>query len=129
MGGESIMSRLITNNFETRRYHLADVAKEGDIATRTPIYSTASTSGVVWVLKPGQEIKPHGHAKADDIWICIQGKGVFYPTPNEERPITKGDVIVSVKGMCHGMKNTGMEDFIFVGILAPVPADYFPIEG
>lgn len=123
------MSRLITNNFETRRYHLADVAKEGDIATRTPIYSTASTSGVVWVLKPGQEIKPHGHAKADDIWICIQGKGVFYPTPNEERPITKGDVIVSVKGMCHGMKNTGMEDFIFVGILAPVPADYFPIEG
>ena len=129
MGGESIMSRLITNNFETRRYHLADVAKEGDIATRTPIYSTASTSGVVWVLKPGQEIKPHGHAKADDIWICIQGEGVFYPTPNEERPITKGDVIVSVKGMCHGMKNTGMEDFIFVGILAPVPADYFPIEG
>ena len=122
------MSRLITNNFETRRYHLADVAKEGDIATRTPIYSTESTSGVVWVLKPGQEIKPHGHAKADDIWICIQGKGVFYPTPNEERPITKGDVIVSVKGMCHGMKNTGMEDFIFVGILAPVPADYFPIE-
>ena len=129
MGGESIMSRLITNNFETRRYHLADVAKEGDIATRTPIYSTASTSGVVWVLKPGQEIKPHGHAKADDIWICIQGEGVFYPTPNEERPITKGDVIVSAKGMCHGMKNTGMEDFIFVGILAPVPADYFPIEG
>ena len=122
------MSRLITNNFETRRYHLADVAKEGDIATRTPIYSTESTSGVVWVLKPGQEIKPHGHAKADDIWICIQGKGVFYPTPNEERPITKGDVIVSAKGMCHGMKNTGSEDFIFVGILAPVPADYFPIE-
>lgn len=123
------MSTSITNDFETRRYRLADVAKEGDVATRTPIYSTASTSGVVWVLKPGQEIKPHGHAKADDIWICIQGEGVFYPTPNEERPITKGDVIVSVKGMCHGMKNTGMEDFIFVSILAPVPADYFPIEG
>ena len=123
------MSTAITNDFETRHYRLADVAKTGDIATRTPIYSTESTSGVVWVLKPGQEIKPHGHAKADDIWICIQGEGVFYPTPNEERPITKGDVIVSAKGMCHGMKNTGTEDFIFVGILAPVPADYFPIEG
>ena len=123
------MSTSTTNDFETRRYRLADVAKEGDVATRTPIYSTDSTSGVVWVLKPGQEIKLHGHAKADDIWICIQGEGVFYPTPNEERPITKGDVIVSAKGMCHGMKNTGSEDFIFVGILAPVPADYFPIEG
>ena len=123
------MSTSITNDFETRHYRLADVAKTGDVATRTPIYSTASTSGVVWVLKPGQEIKPHGHAKADDIWICIQGEGLFYPTPNEERPITKGDVIISAKGMCHGMKNTGMEDFIFVGILAPVPSDYFPIEG
>ena len=123
------MSTAITNDFETRHYRLADVAKTGDVAIRTPIYNTESTSGVVWVLKPGQEIKPHGHAKADDIWICIQGEGLFYPTPNEERPITKGDVIISAKGMCHGMKNTGMEDFIFVGILAPVPSDYFPIEG
>ena len=123
------MSTSITNDFETRRYRLVEVAKEGDVATRTPIYSTDPTSGVVWVLKPGQEIKPHGHAKADDIWICIQGEGVFYHTPNEQRPITKGDIIVSAKGMCHGMKNTGTEDFIFVGILAPVPADYFRIEG
>ena len=123
------MTTEVTNDFETRRYRLSDVMASGDTATRTPIYGTASTSGVVWVLKPGQEIKPHGHTKADDIWICIQGEGVFYPAPGEERPITVGDVIVSAKGMCHGMKNTGTEDFIFVGILAPVPADYFPIEG
>lgn len=115
------------NDFKKRRFRLTDVAKEGDVATRTPIYSTASTSGVVWVLKPGQEIKPHGHAKADDIWICVQGTGVFYPAPGQEEAIAKGDVIVSAKGMCHGMRNTGTEDFIFVGILAPVPADYFPI--
>ena len=75
-----------------------------------------------------QTIQPHGHAKADDIWICIEGEGVFYPAPGEERLIAKGDVIVSAKGMCHGMKNTGTKDFVFVGILAPVPADYFPIE-
>ena len=86
--------------FSARRVHLADVAKAGETATRTTIYSTASTSGVVWVLKPGQE-----------------------------EPIAKGDVIVSAKGACHGMRNTGTEDFVFVGILAPLPADYYPIEG
>ena len=115
----------ITNDFATRRFRVANVA---NVATRTPIYSTESTSGVVWVIKPGQTIQPHGHANADDIWICIEGEGVFYPTPGEEHPIAKGDVIVSAKGMCHGMKNTGTKDFVFVGILAPVPADYFPIE-
>ena len=118
----------ITNDFATRRFRVENVAKAGNVATRTPIYSTESTSGVVWVIKPGQTIQPHGHANADDIWICIEGEGVFYPTPGEEHPIAKGDVIVSAKGMCHGMKNTGTKDFVFVGILAPVPADYFPIE-
>lgn len=118
----------ITNDFATRHFRVANVAKAGNVATRTPIYSTESTSGVVWVIKPGQTIQPHGHANADDIWICIEGEGVFYPTPGEEHPIAKGDVIVSAKGMCHGMKNTGTKDFVFVGILAPVPADYFPIE-
>ena len=118
----------ITNDFATRRFRVANVAKAGNVATRTPIYSTESTSGVVWVIKPGQTIQPHGHANADDIWICIEGEGVFYPTPGEEHPIAKGDVIVSAKGMCHGMKNTGTKDFVFVGILAPVPADYSPIE-
>ena len=115
--------------FSARRVHLADVAKAGETATRTTIYSTASTSGVVWVLKPGQEIKTHGHAQADDIWICVQGTGVFYPAPGQDEPIAKGDVIVSAKGACHGMRNTGTEDFVFVGILAPLPADYYPIEG
>ena len=122
------MANEITNDFATRRFRVADVAKAGNVATRTPIYSTESTSGVVWVIKPGQTIQPHGHANADDIWICIEGEGVCYPTPGEEHPIAKGDVIVSAKGMCHGMKNTGTKDFVFVGILAPVPSDYFPIE-
>ena len=128
MKGANIMVNEITNDFATRRFRVANVAKAGNVATRTPIYSTESTSGVVWVIKPGQTIQPHGHANADDIWICIEGEGVFYPTPGEEHPIAKGDVIVSAKGMCHGMKNTGTKDFVFVGILAPVPADYSPIE-
>ena len=43
-------------------------------------------------------------------------------------PFTKGQVIVSKKGECHGAKNTGTEDVIFVSIVAPVPADYDPVS-
>ncbi len=55
---------------------------------------------------------------------CKEGKGVFYPTPDTEVTFTKGQVIVSKKGECHGAKNTGTEDVVFVSIVAPVPADY-----
>jgi quercetin dioxygenase-like cupin family protein len=33
-------------------------------------------------------------------------------------------VIVNKKGECHGAKNTGSEDIVFVSIVGPVPADY-----
>ena len=77
-------------------------------AVKTPFYQTDSTGGSIWVI--------------------LQGKGVFYPTPNTEVPFTKGQVIVSKKGECHGAKNTGTEDIVFVSIVAPVPADYDPVK-
>ena len=52
---------------------------------------------------------------------------MFYPTPDTEVPFTKGQVIVSKKGECHGAKNTGTEDIVFVSIVAPVPSDYDPV--
>lgn len=90
-------------------------------AVRTPFYQTDSTGGSVWVIKPGQTLPKHYHHNSDDIWVILQGKGVFYPTPDTEVPFTKGQVIVSKKGECHGAKNTGTEDVIFVSIVAPVP--------
>ena len=68
------------------------------------------------------------YKRQDDIWVILQGKGVFYPTPNTEVPFTKGQVIVSKMGECHGAKNTGTEDIVFVSIVAPVPADYDPVK-
>lgn len=122
------MSKVTGSEFSGRRFRIDDFAKAGDVATRTTVYGTDSTSGVVWRLKPGQEIVPHLHNMSDDVWICIQGNSVFYPEKGEERPIEKGDIIVSPKGICHGMRNTGTEDFIFVGILAPVPSDYVALK-
>ena len=117
---------MLTNeaSFEERRFRMADVAVAGDKATKTPFCATADTNSVVWRLKPGQEIAPHMHTTSDDIWICLQGKGEFYPEKGVKKPIQAGDVIVSPRSTCHGMINTGDEDFIFVGILAPVPSDF-----
>ena len=113
-----------TSGFNDRKKAIDDYSIAGDEATRTAVYNTDSTSGVLWRVRPGQEIVPHCHPNSDDIWICVQGAGVFYPELGVEEPVAKGDIIVSPKGACHGMRNTGDDDFVFVGILAPVPADY-----
>ena len=112
-----------------RIYTMNEVKKEDSVkAVKTPFYQTASTGGSVWVIKPGQILQKHRHNNSDDIWVVLQGQGIFYPEPDQEVPFCAGQVLVSEKGQCHGAKNTGEEDIIFVSIVAPVPADYQPVE-
>ena len=96
--------------------------------TENLLHGPCKKRGSVWVIKPGQTLQKHYHHNSDDIWIVLQGEGIFYPQPNEEVPFKKGHVIVSKKDSCHGAKNTGDEDIIFVSIVAPVPSDYDPIN-
>ena len=86
-------------------------------------YETDKTAGALWCLEPGQTVFKHSHTTSDDLWICIQGTGTFYPGFDEEIEITKGDLIISRPGEQHGMKNTGDERFIFVGVAGPHPMD------
>jgi len=99
MKGVSIMS-------DQRVFDMELVKVESlENAVRTPFYQTDSTGGSVWVIKPGQILPKHYHHHSE-----------------------KGQVIVSKKGECHGAKNTGTEDIVFVSIVAPVPADYDPVK-
>lgn len=115
---------------EKRIYDMEEVKQEdAQAAKKTPFYQTGSTGGSVWVIKPGQVLQKHRHNDSDDVWVILQGEGIFYPEPDKGVPFGKGQVIVSKKGSCHGAENTGTEDIIFVSIVAPVPADYDPIGG
>ena len=38
--------------------------------------------------------------------------------------VSAGQVIVNPAGTCHGVTNDGDEDFVFVGVIAPVPSDF-----
>jgi len=112
-----------------RIYEMESVKKESkESATKTPFYQTECTGGSVWVIKPDQTLQKHCHHNSDDIWIVLQGEGIFYPEPDREVPFHKGQVIVSKKGECHGARNTGNEDIVFVSVVAPLPCDYDPIK-
>ncbi|MEG0294192.1 cupin domain-containing protein [Enterococcus sp.] len=108
-----------------RLFNINEVAQfDPEKGTKTIFYETDKTAGAVWCLEPGQEIPKHAHSGADDLWICIQGTGTFYPGNNEEVEITVGDLVFSRPGEQHGMKNTGTERFICVGVAGPIPMDY-----
>ena len=66
-------------------------------AKKTPFYQTESTGGSVWVIKPGQTLQKHRHHNSDDIWIILQGEGIFYPEPDKEIPLKKGQVSFLLK--------------------------------
>lgn len=114
-------------NFEQRFFKLKDVVSFDESqpknGKKTIFFETDHIAGAVWCLKPGQETFTHTHSTSDDIWICVQGKGTFYPEVGQEYPIEKGDIILSRPHEWHGMKNTGDEDFVFYGIAGPLPMD------
>ena len=109
---------------EQRVYEISAYAKQSqEKALKTVIRSTDSTSLSVWVMKPGQAVRDHVHHKGEDVWICLQGTGVFHPAEDEKVPVSAGKIVVTPKGVCHGMVNTGEEDFIFVSV-CPQLSDY-----
>jgi quercetin dioxygenase-like cupin family protein len=113
------------SKIEERLFKLEDIVSfDPSAGKKTIFYETGCMAGAVWCLEPGQKVPNHSHSTSDDIWICVQGTGTFYPGFGEKIEITKGDIIFSEKGQQHGMVNTGDERFIFVGVAGPIPMDY-----
>ncbi len=121
------MSNNDIKDFDKRFFKLNDVIKFDDSqpksGKKTIFFETDFIAGAVWCLRPGQETFTHTHTTSDDIWICVQGTGTMYPELGKEVTITKGDIILSRPNEWHGMKNTGDEDFVFIGIAGPLPMD------
>ena len=85
-------------------------------------YTTDKSLGALWCLEPGQEVFLHRHPNADDVWICLEGEsGLYFAGEEREIPIRKGMAVLARTGETHGMRNTGKDRFVFIGIAAPVP--------
>ncbi|MGX2945143.1 cupin domain-containing protein [Enterococcus alishanensis] len=112
---------------EGRIFKLDEIAKFDEAAAKKNFfYETERTAGAIWCLHPGQELVEHSHKAADDLWICLRGKGTFYPGDDAEVEISAGDMIISKPGDHHGVKNTGDEPFMFIGVAGPNPLDFIP---
>ena len=113
---------------DERIFTISEVAKSSDDAAVKMLFASHEHSNsVVWAVKPGQEVACRKHTTSDDIWIVMQGTGLFHPEPGQDVRVSAGQVIVNPAGTCHGVSNDGDEDFIFVGVIAPVPSDFIAL--
>lgn len=108
-----------------RVFEIDKIAKfDPNEAQKNYFYETDKTVGAVWCLEPGQELYLHSHSNVDDIWVCMEGEGTYFPDLENEIPIRKGMVLLAKPNQIHGMRNTGKERFVFVGFAAgPLPMD------
>ncbi|CRK85045.1 cupin domain-containing protein [Neobacillus massiliamazoniensis] len=102
-----------------RVFEIDKIAKfDPNEAQKNYFYETDKTVGAVWCLEPGQDLYLHSHSNVDDIWVCIEGEGTYFPDLENEIPIRKGMVLLAKPNQIHGMLNTGKDRFVFVGFAA-----------
>lgn len=110
---------------ENRVFALQEITQfDADAPQKVMVYQTDKTLGAMWCLEPGQEVFLHQHPNADDVWICIEGEsGRYFAGDGQEVEIKKGMAILAKMGQTHGMRNTGKDRFVFIGIAGPVPVE------
>lgn len=109
---------------DTRLFDLKQMARFDTAPQRIPVYTSDKSLGAMWCLEPGQEVFLHQHPNADDVWICLEGDaGLYFGGEGKDVPIRAGMAILARAGEVHGMRNTGKERFVFIGIAAPVPVE------
>ncbi|RNC62931.1 MAG: hypothetical protein AWM53_01760 [Candidatus Dichloromethanomonas elyunquensis] len=110
---------------EARVFDLEQLERfDSQAPQKIPVYQTNNTSAAMWCLEPGQGVFLHVHPNADDVWICIEGEsGLYFAGNGEEYTIKKGMAILANAGQTHGMKNTGTNRFVFIGVCGPSPVE------
>lgn len=110
---------------ENRVFKLEELAQfDLNVPQKVMVYQSDKTLGAMWCLEPGQEVFLHQHPNADDVWICLEGEsGLYFAGEGQEVEIKKGMAILAKAGQTHGMRNTGKDRFVFIGIAGPVPVE------
>ncbi len=69
--------------------------------------------------EPGQFTKSHVHPHQDEIFHCIQGKGVVTLTERDDIPIEQGSVVFVPSGIEHGVETIGDNRLVLVFAKGP----------
>jgi len=93
------------------------------ITTFYPCFSATEpdNTGIRFVgkvsLEPGASIGEHPHGQDDEVYIVVNGNGV-YSENGVDFDIEEGAVLLLRRGNSHGMRNTGTVPLVFYAVVA-----------
>jgi mannose-6-phosphate isomerase-like protein (cupin superfamily) len=67
-------------------------------------------------LPPGASIGPHSHTEDMEFYIILEGNGTVNDN-GTEKPVSKGDVMITGNGDTHSIANTGTVPLIFIAVI------------
>ena len=69
-------------------------------------------------LASGHSIGLHTHTVNEDAYIIVRGYGILTDADGKDYPVKEGDVMIARKGESHALSNSGVEDLVFVSVIA-----------
>lgn len=74
-------------------------------------------------LENGASQPRHIHQSSEQIWYALKCAGKLLLANDEEKEFYAGDVVRFAEGDVYGLRNDGIEDFVYVSVTAP-PIDF-----
>ncbi len=96
----------------------------GETGVRQPFVDLKTLGCSLTCLEPGQQVKPHVHTNADDVWVVLEGEATYYQGDGQTCRIRQGMLAVARAGEVHGARNDGPGRFAFVSAFGPIPVDF-----
>lgn len=68
-------------------------------------------------LDPGSEIAYHAHENDDELFVIIEGEGL-YRENDTDVPVGPGDMLFLTRGNAHGLRNLGEGSLRLLAVIA-----------
>ena len=75
-----------------------------------------------WLTLPrGASIGLHKHIDNEDVYLIVEGEGLFTDGEGNETKVGAGDVTIARPGQSHALKNVGRKPLVFINFIGQLP--------
>jgi mannose-6-phosphate isomerase-like protein (cupin superfamily) len=79
--------------------------------------NTRLTMAAVNTLPPGGSLGVHTHQENEEIYLILEGTGIYTDQDGNTHPVGSGDLTLTRQTKSHALANTGNQPLVFAAII------------